>query len=254
MAVLGDVPDARAAQRSARGRAGDVAAADRDDARAADARRPVIASISSLWPLASTPATPTISPARTSKETPRSAGSPRSSVASRSRTLEQRLARRAPRRFSTCSSTSRPTISRARLALGRRLGRHRVDCLPRRSTVTRSATVEHLVELVGDEHDRRAVLRASAAQDRKSSCASCGGQHRGRLVEDQHLARRGERAQDLDPLLRRRREMRSTRRVGVDRQPEALGELARARRGRRVVEQRRRGAARRPAPGSRRRS
>jgi hypothetical protein len=42
-------------------------------------RRPVIASMSSDWPLPSTPAIPTISPARTSNEMPRTASSPRSS-------------------------------------------------------------------------------------------------------------------------------------------------------------------------------
>ena len=55
--------------------------------------RPESASTSSLWPLPATPATPTISPARTSNETPRTASSLRSSMTWGSSTSKEWLAR-----------------------------------------------------------------------------------------------------------------------------------------------------------------
>ena len=74
--------------------------------------RPVIASISSLWPLPSTPARATISPARTLKDTSRTAGRSRSSLTSRLRTSSS-VSPVCAGGFSTRSSTSRPTIMRA---------------------------------------------------------------------------------------------------------------------------------------------
>ena len=61
-------------------------------------RMPASAWISSLWPLPSTPAMPTISPARTSSERPRTASSPRSSRTQQVAHGEHRLARLRRRR------------------------------------------------------------------------------------------------------------------------------------------------------------
>jgi hypothetical protein len=72
---------------------------------------PAIASSSSDWPLPATPAMPTISPARISKETSSTMVTPRLSAPSGShRELRPRRLRFA---FSTRSSTRRPTISSA---------------------------------------------------------------------------------------------------------------------------------------------
>ncbi len=101
-------------------------------------RRPVIASISSLCPLASTPARPTISPARTCRSRPRTAGRPRSSTTCRSRTSSTGSPGVCSG-LSTRSSTSRPTISVARLrSVAPSVGTVSIF-LPRRRTVTRSA-------------------------------------------------------------------------------------------------------------------
>ena len=67
LAVLRDVADAALAALE-RAQLGEVLAADEHDAPLAG-RRPMIASMSSVWPLPSTPAMPTISPAWTSNDT-----------------------------------------------------------------------------------------------------------------------------------------------------------------------------------------
>ena len=253
MAVLGDVPDARLERRAHAG------ALDRR------ARRP-----------RSTPAvgrpqagdrTRSARPARwrrrprrrrspppaPSKDTPRSAGSPRSSDASQAATRSSSGSPGARVSFSTRSSTSRPTISRARLRSVAPSVETVSTRLPRRRTVTRSATVEHLVELVGDEHDRGAVLR-QRPQDAEELLRLLGGEHGGRLVEHQHLRAAEQRAQDLHPLLGADAEL-STRASGSTASPKR-SESSRVRAAAaRVVEQRpAAGAARRPARGSRPRS
>ena len=162
-------------------------------------RRPAIASISSLWPFASTPARPRISPARTSKLTSRTASSPRSSITVR---------------FSTAAA-ARPGVAgvlvdaQQHLApdhhpretlLGRALGRDRVDddAAPQRRDPV--GDLEHLVQLVRDEDDRLA-LRSSATEDLEELLRLLRRQHGGRLVEDQDLRAAVERLQDLDALL-----------------------------------------------------
>ena len=76
--------------------------------------------------------------------------------------------------------------------------------LPRRSTVTRSATVSTSLSL-WEMKTIDVPSSASARRTRKSSCGLLRGEHGGRLVEHQHLRAAEERAQDLDPLLGRRR-------------------------------------------------
>ena len=74
--------------------------------------------------------------------------------------LEQRLAGRRPAVFSTRSSTSRPTISRARLVLGRALARARSRSSCRgAATVIRSAISSTSFSLWRDEDDRLPLRR-----------------------------------------------------------------------------------------------
>ena len=135
--VLGDVTDARRRAHRVQTRRWSSRPATRMPPRSG-ARSPVSASISSVWPLPSTPAMPTISPARTSKETPRTFSMPRSSDTWRSRT-SSRTSPGSAGAFSTRRSTSRPTIARARdSSVAPSRGTVSI-VLPRRSTVMRSA-------------------------------------------------------------------------------------------------------------------
>ena len=98
---------------------------------------PAIACTSSSWPLPSTPAMATTSPPRTVSDTPFTASSPRWSRTCRSSTSSIGSPSLAVF-FSTRSSTSRPTISRARLSsVAPSVGTVSIFS-PRRSTVTRS--------------------------------------------------------------------------------------------------------------------
>ncbi len=87
-----------------------------------------------------------------------------------------------------------------------------------------------------------------AAQDLEQVLRLLGGQHRGRLVEHEHLRPAEQRAQDLDALLGADAEVLHAG-VGVDGEAEALRELARPRRRLLVVEQR--AALRGSAPSTR---
>ena len=108
--------------------------------RPSSARRsPVSTSTSSACPLPSTPATPRISPSRTSKETPRSTGTPLSLAARRSLTASTTGPGSAGPRW-TRSNTFRPTM---RVAMSPRevsaVAMHPTT-RPPRMTVTRSET------------------------------------------------------------------------------------------------------------------
>ena len=81
------------------------------------------------------------------------------------------------------------------------------------------------------------ALLGQRAQDLEQVLRLLRGQHRGRLVEHEHLRAPEQGAQDLDPLLRADAEVLDAR-VGVDRQAVALRELAHARDGGLVVQQR----------------
>ena len=135
---------------------------------AAGSRSPATASTSSDCPLPSTPARPTISPARTSSDRPRTAGRPRSSSTSRSST-ESSGSPAPPSFLSSRKSTSRPTMRRARLASVAPSVETVSTFLPRRSTVTRSAissTSRSLCEMkITDTPSRvsvRRILNSSA--------------------------------------------------------------------------------------------
>ena len=188
-------------------------------------RRPMIVSISSLWPLASMPARPTISPARTSSETSRTAGSPRSSRAD-TPSSESSGSPGLMSSFSTRRSTSRPTIS---VASERSVAPSHGTVStfsPRRRTVIRSATSSTSLSLC-EMKTIAGALGLEVAQDDEQVLRLLGGEHRGRLVEHEHLRAAEQRAQDLHPLLGAHAEVLHAG-VRVDGQAEALRELARA--------------------------
>ena len=153
-----------------------------------------------VWPLPSTPAMPTISPARTSNDTSfsavRAVASDRPRDCARSATTPPGLAGG----FSTRSSTSRPTISRASSAAFVSFVFTRPTTLPSRITVTSSEIASTSDELVRDDDDRLSLL-AHAAKDGEELLDFLRRQHGGRLVENQQLRVPIERLQQLDALL-----------------------------------------------------
>ena len=163
-------------------------------------RMPATAWISSLWPLPSTPAMPTISPA--SHRQRDAAHGLEAAIVVRVQVLqlEHRLAGPGRRLLDAQQHLAADHhLAPARAGSPRR----RRPCLttrPRRRTVTRSAIVEHLVELVRDEDDRRAA-RGQLAQDGEELERLLRREHGGRLVEDQDARVAVERLEDLDALL-----------------------------------------------------
>src|SRR3954452_18177181 len=156
-------------------------------------RRPVIASTSSLWPLPSTPASATISPARTVRSTPWAAGRPRSSRTCRSRS--SRIGSPAVAgTLSTRSRTSRPTMSRASDSSLAPSVATVSTRLPRRSTVTRSAISSTSPSLC--EMNTIALPSSrSARRTQNSSCVSCAvstavGSSRTRMLASRYSALR----------------------------------------------------------------
>ena len=81
----------------------------------------------------------------------------------------------------------------------------------------------HLAQLVGDEHDGGAGC-LELAHDLHQLVGLLRGEHRGRLVEDEHLRVAGQRLDDLDPLLHADRQVVDER-VGVDVEPEPRRDL-----------------------------
>ena len=188
-------------------------------------RRPAIVSTSSPWPLSSTPAMPTISPAAHLEREPADGGQPAIVLDLEPVHLQQRRARRG--RLLGDAEQHVAADHHAREALLRRaLGRHRLDLLAAPQHAHAVGDLEHLAELVRDEDDRLA-LRRQRAQDLEQLGGLLGGQHRGRLVEDQHLGAAVERPQDLDALLLADRDVADPR-LGVDAEPEAVRQLAHA--------------------------
>ena len=130
---------------------------DDDRARRSSWRRPVIASISSVCPLPSTPAMPTISPARTSKRD--AAHRLEAAVVEHVQVLdlEQRLAGRAPAACRRAAAPrGRPSSARGSASVAPSRGIVSTF-LPRRSTVMRSAISSTSFSLWRDEDDRHAL-------------------------------------------------------------------------------------------------
>ena len=159
-----------------------------------------------------------------------------------------RRARRAPTRRPSTSSTRR-RLRRGRAAAARAAADRRADHRGRRASARRASPRahsadrpaaahhgdavgdrQHLVELVGDEHDGRALARRSAAQHAEQLARPRRGvEHRGRLVEDEHFGAAVQHLQDLDPLLLADRERRRSRRRDRPRSPKRSAERARPR-------------------------
>ena len=153
-------------------------------------RRPLMTSASSLWPLPATAAMPTISPARTSSETPRSAGTPLSPSRLDLLEREHGFAGSASASRSRLSRTSRPTISVASWAfVAPAAGQRRRRDLPPAHDGDPVGDREDLAQLVADEHDdcaRRGHRRAASGQ----VVDLLGRQDGRRLVHDQDPWRR----------------------------------------------------------------
>ena len=187
--------------------------------------RPRSASVSSVWPLPWTPATASTSPARDAEADAVEVDRGRARRRTRRSWTTSASSPRLGASLWTISSTGRPTMSAASSALrGGRLGladdRAAAD---HRDPVGDRAD---LAQLVGDEDDRLAGL-LELAHDLHQLVGLLGRQHRGRLVEDQHLRVTRQRLDDLDPLLDADRQVLDDR-VGVDVEAEPLGDLAHA--------------------------
>ena len=167
----------------------------------------MIASASSRWPLPSTPAMPTISPARTSRSTPFELAAARSPSTCRTGSPISTLG------FSSRNRTGRPTIISASLALVVPAGSASPDHAAPPQHRDAVGDVEDLVELVADEHDRLAGL-AQASEVLEQLLGLLRREHRGGLVEDQHVDAPVERLQDLDTLLLADRQVLDRRRSG----------------------------------------
>ena len=209
------------------------------------------ASTSSRCPLPSTPAIPKISPAAHRRgRGPTTVTSPRSSATVRSRTCSRaRPGCAGP--LSISKITSRPTMSVARLCCVAVVGIGGADDAPVPQHRDAVGDREHLAQLVGDEHDRLALVD-EAADDAEELVDLARREHGRRLVEDEDVGVAEQRLQQLDALLLADREVLDLG-VGVDVEPVLLAELARCGRGRCRGRAPARGAARRRARRSRRR-
>ena len=186
-----------------------------DDRPPSSGRNPMIESASSLCPLPSTPATPTISPARTSSESPWSRPPRRSS--SRSTVSPTSTCG-----FSRRKSTGRPTIISASLALFVSAGVVSPTTAPRRSTVMRSAIASTSSSLWLMKTIVLPSSRSSAGSRTAPGLRRC--QHRRRLIEDQDVDPAVEGLEDLHALLLTDGEILDGGR-GVDLEAVGVGQL-----------------------------
>ena len=185
---------------------------------------PVTVSASSRWPFPATPATATISPARTVKRDALHGVRAPVAFGPDVLQLERRLARvRGKSLEPRASSSSCPTISEASergVDPSRVDGRHGLPAAQHRHAV---GDGRHLVQLVRDE-DHRSPLVGHRPQRHEERLRLLRRQHRGRLVENQDPRLAVERLQDLDALLLAERELPDPR-ARVDGDPVALAEL-----------------------------
>ena len=161
-------------------------------------RIPASASSSSDCPFPATPATPTISPRRTSKRTPLTRSTPSPSSTTRSATSRITSPGRAGP-LSTRRLTRRPTISSASCSdVVSAVAQGRDDpALAHDGDGVRH--LADLAELVGDEDDRLA-LAPEGPQDAEEMVGLLRREDRRGLVEDQEVGAPVERLQDLHPL------------------------------------------------------
>ena len=177
---------------------------------------------------------PTISPAWTASETPaRSVPNGSSASASRPRTSRRGVGSgRAGSRW--VSGSAEPTISAASSAGEVVLRVGGAGDGPRPEDRRGVAEIADLLELVADVEQAAPFLRDDP-QGLEQAPRRLGGQHRGRLVEDEESRALEEAAHDLDPLAFADGQV-VEQPAGVERHPVPLGELAHARRDRGKVE------------------
>ena len=168
---------------------------------------------------------PTISPARTSNDTPRTASSSRSSQHAEVVDLEQRL-RGARRRLLDAQEHVAADHQPRELRLRRACGGQRLDLLAAAQHGDAVGDLQHLVELVADEDDRHALAH-EVLEDAEELERLLRREHGGRLVEDEDVRAAVERLEDLDALLLADGDVLDAR-VGIDREVERLGELLHA--------------------------
>ena len=116
-----------------------------------------------------------------------------------------------------------PHHERCELGVGRR-GLGLADHLPEADHGDAVGDLAHLTKLVGDEDDGRALV-LELTHDVHQLVGLLGREHRGRLVEDEHLRVTRERLDDLDALLHTDREVFDLG-VGIDVETEAGADLA----------------------------
>ena len=161
-------------------------------------RRPTIASTSSVCPLPWTPASATISPARTSRLTPLTAMWSRSSRTWRSVIVS--ITSPGDRRALDDLELHVAADHQVREDLARRvLGLDRAGDASAAEHRDPVRDLQHLVELVGDEDDGGAGL-GQAADDPEQLLRLEGRQDGGRLVQHEDVALAVERLEDLHPL------------------------------------------------------
>ena len=196
-------------------------------------RSPSSASHSSVCPLPCTPARPRISPARTWNDISFTQTRPVSSATVRSSTSSTTSPGLAASLL-TFSCTFRPTIiaaSSSSVADGGLSADHRAAA----QHGDRVRDRLDFLELVRDEDDGRAAV-LELPDDAEQVFGLGRGEHRGRLVEDQHGRVPDQRLDDLDPLLDADRQVLHQR-VRVDLEPVAPGQLAHVAAGLAPVEQ-----------------
>ena len=181
-------------------------------------------SASSVWPLPATPAMPTISPARTSKETPRTAGKRRSSRAQRSRTsstvLPEQGLTRAPIEIHDAADHHLDELQ-----LGQPGRPARRDLLAVAKDGHRVRHLHHLFEMMRNEEHRHA-LGDETAERLKKLPAFLRRQHGRRLVENDDACPAHQNLEDFDALLDADREEPDPL-GGIDPQAELLRERRR---------------------------
>ena len=183
---------------------------------------PTRVSTSSVWPLPSTPAMPSTSPAWMSKLMSASSTRPSASCSSMSRTESS------TRSVTVDSSvlgdgSSLPTISSASWCAVTSAGLTEVTVVPRRITVISSATASTSSSL-WEMKIRVCPCRLELAQVREERVHLLRHQHGRRLVEDDDLRAAVEHLEDLHPLALADAE-RLDELVGVELEAVALGDL-----------------------------
>ena len=253
LAALGQHRDARRPHRGAAALSAQRLAVDARRCRRRRGSAPKSARASSVRPLPTSPASPTISPrADVRARCPSSAPAARQAARPRARPARRRPAARLAGNVEcqrAAEHRRRPAIVGVSADGGR--GADQAAVAHHRHGV---GDAEHLVEEVGDEHD------ASCPRPRSSRMIACkllglvARQRRGRLVHHDQPRVAGERAQDLDLLLvggaerRRPRRRRGSAEAGaLVELGEAAAQLAAARRSRRRAARCRGRRSRRPS-------